>query len=66
MERLVFTFFVLLCSTAAFAGEPCCAIKSIDLKTGAVTAVDARQATPSTLTSHDFRCAWCKSDRTTS
>lgn len=55
MKRLVVTFFMLLCSTAAFAGEPCCGIKSIDLKTGVVkgspySPVDAARAFEFTVT----------------
>jgi Cu/Ag efflux protein CusF len=38
MKRLVFTFFLLLYATAVFAYDPCCSIKSIDLKTGIVKA----------------------------
>ena len=38
MKRLAITFFMLLCSTAAFASDPCCGIKSMDLKTGVVKA----------------------------
>jgi Cu/Ag efflux protein CusF len=44
MKRLVLTFFLVFCSTAAFAGEPCCGIKSIDLKTGVVRALDMRNS----------------------
>ncbi|MDQ6801033.1 MAG: copper-binding protein [Acidobacteriota bacterium] len=44
MKRLVIPFLMLLCSAAAFAGEPCCGIKSIDLRTGVVKAVDTRSS----------------------
>jgi hypothetical protein len=45
MKILITASVLLLMCTAAMAGEPCCAIKAIDVQNGIVTAADNHSGT---------------------